>query len=230
MNRVRSARWLAVSSMACIMGLGAYSILSPQRASQGRAQAGDVESSRMASAPRTRSWPSRQALPPRPALAAAALKVGNVFDDPKRLDKLQTDLGPITGALEPERGRERFRALGIDTVENKDRAVALARRPYSSVQREEVRRRVLAQYFLTYSEQLSLEECMDILLADADEVRANHSGTDRTRIYALDVLVMAKICARIDERAVTHMAENESHGTVRSQLFFALASVHEQSE
>lgn len=229
------ARWVLVSFLAIAVAavLSSGEDRSPP-AVRSAAVPGEGDG---ASAPRITPTLRRSGSPPgagvtsqRPApLDPEPYHAASLFDDPGALDEFHAGMNRVTGTLTRDRARERFGALGVDTEENKDRALRLATMSYSvQREREEVRRKVLAQYFLAYSERLGVEECLDALSENMALSRSHSATTDLGRAYALDVLVLAKICARKSEEAVARLVQDEGDPTVRAQLDSALASVLEE--
>lgn len=223
-------RWVFVS-VAAVAAAVVFSLgedCSPQGE---RRQTVPVEDVATSNVPRPDELaPSGRASPTHPAqLGAEARQMVPVFDDPAALDAFHAGMNRVTGTLRAELARERFLALGVDTEANKDRALRLAEAAYSPERgREEVRRKVLAQYFLAYSTKLRNEECMQALLMNAALARSQTEIGDLTHVYALDVLVLAKICARRNLDAVARFAREENHPRVRAQLDAALESVLEE--
>ncbi|MBL9043276.1 MAG: hypothetical protein JNM83_16815 [Myxococcales bacterium] len=170
-------------------------------------------------------------MPEVPAPSTAAPSGGAIFDSPTARDGFQASMKRITGALSASQSQEWFAALGVDTEVNKTRALQLSMTAYSpGREREEVRQKVLAQYFLKYSARFGNKECLDALSANMALVRSNAAAKELERIYALDVLVLAKICARKDFASVDLLAQKEDNSLVRAQLLAALESINEEKQ
>lgn len=169
-------------------------------------------------------------VPARAAAFAIAEPIGgSIFDSPSARDGFQTGMKRVTGSLSATQAQERFAELGVDTEANKTRALQFSKVAYSpGREREDVRKKVLAQYFLMYSARFSQEECTESLSVNMALVRSNAADKDLQRAYALDVLAFAKICARKDFASVNQLAQGENDPLVRSQLLSALESVNEE--